>query len=515
MGRRVNYGGLVIAGIGFFLTRFTVSLAISGGPVQFLLSGIVPLALGLGLAAFGVALAVADVDARLVRTTAVWCVVGTGGMLVLVVLTILGDPEMSSALETIRAQAHFSTFLIGGSVGGTFTGLYAARNRRQRTTVQREANRLVVLNRILRHEVLNALTPIRGFGALDGGDHPEARQVIEDRTDDIEATIEEISYLTKRAGHEGPVGVPVDLAATIDESVATVTERHDAVTVETPIVPDDVQVAANDRLEDVLTQLLENAIVHGGDETPAVEVAVSRRQVEVSVIDEGDGLPESQRRLLETGDIGEYDDPRVGYGLNVVRLLIESYGGTIETDRADGETRITVVLSRVNDGGPGVEASTSSLTGIRPDVPNLVVTLVASLLAGVVYGLVAESMGGSVAGIGVFYGNPEPVVGWLTHEFHSVVFGFVFAGLVSLVPREYGDRTLTNVAVATGWGLAVWIGAAGIVAPIWLRLLGIGAPLPNLTVPMLLNHLAWGVSLGLFATWGQRYLAPWLSAFRE
>ena len=92
MGRRVNFSGLVIAGIGFFLTRFTVSLAISGGPVQFLLSGIVPLALGLGLAAFGVALTVADVEARLVRTTAAWCVAGTGGMLVLVVLTILGDP---------------------------------------------------------------------------------------------------------------------------------------------------------------------------------------------------------------------------------------------------------------------------------------------------------------------------------------------------------------------------------------------------------------------------------------
>ena len=514
MGRRVNFSGLVIAGIGFFLTRFTVSLAISGGPVQFLLSGIVPLALGLGLAAFGVALTVADVEARLVRTTAAWCVAGTGGMLVLVVLTILGDPEMSSALETIRAQAHFSTFLIGGSVGGTFTGLYAARNRRQRTTVQREANRLVVLNRILRHEVLNALTPIRGFGALDGGDHPEARQVIEDRADDIEATVEEISYLTKRAGHEGPVGVPVDLATTIDESVATVTERH-AVTVETPVVPDHVRVAANDRLTDVVTQLLENAVVHGGDETPALEVSASQRQVRVRVIDEGDGLPESQRRLLETGDIEEYDDPRVGYGLNVVRLLIESYGGAIETDRTDGETRITVVLPRVNDGGPGVEASTSSLAGIRPDVPNLVVTLIASLLAGVAYGLVAESTGGSVAGIGVFYGNPEPVVGWLTHEFHSVVFGFVFAGLVSLVPREYGDRTLTNVAVATGWGLAVWIGAAGVVAPVWLRLLGIGAPLPNLTASLLLNHLAWGVSLGLFATWGQRYLTPWLSVIRE
>ena len=89
---RVNYGGLVIAGIGFFLTRFTVSLAVSGDPMAFYFTGVVPLALGLGLSAFGVALTVADVDAATVRTAARWCVVGLVTMLALVVLTLLGSP---------------------------------------------------------------------------------------------------------------------------------------------------------------------------------------------------------------------------------------------------------------------------------------------------------------------------------------------------------------------------------------------------------------------------------------
>ena len=80
MGKRINHGGLVVAGLGFFLTRFTVTLTLYENTVQFYLAGVVPLALGLALATFGVALAVADVDRAMVRTTAVWCVIGFATM---------------------------------------------------------------------------------------------------------------------------------------------------------------------------------------------------------------------------------------------------------------------------------------------------------------------------------------------------------------------------------------------------------------------------------------------------
>ena len=86
----MNYGGHVVAGVGFFLTRFTVTLAFYDEPLQFYLGGVVPLALDLGLAAFGMALAVGDVEASLAWTTARWCLIGAGTMLLLVVLTVLG-----------------------------------------------------------------------------------------------------------------------------------------------------------------------------------------------------------------------------------------------------------------------------------------------------------------------------------------------------------------------------------------------------------------------------------------
>ena len=515
---RVNYGGLVIAGIGFFLTRFTVTLAVYESPARFYLAGVVPLVLGLGLAAFGVALAVAGVEASLVRTAAVWCVAGTVAMLVLVVLTLLGstagglpDPE------AVRSRAYLSNFLIGGSVGGTLTGLYASRNRRQRAELRHQANRLEVLNRLLRHEVLNALTAIRGYAALGDGGTRDPRAVIEEYSTAIEGTIEEVKYLTRSARlSEGRDG-PTDLGRCLDRSLATVRGSHPDADVSVDAPPDPPAVLANDRLERAFTHLLENAIVHSPDEEPAVEVSVTTRTnaVRVSVRDHGPGLPERQQRVLETGEVTRYDDPRSGYGLNVVRLLVESYRGSIETDVGPDGSTVTVVLPRAEPGGAGLRSTRAGLAGVRPATPQLVVILGAAVAAGVVYGAVTELLGGSVGVIGVFYGVEDALVGWITHEFHSVVFGFVFAGIVSLAPERYRDRVTAYVGIGAGWGFVLWFVAAGVVSAVWLRLLGIPAPLPSLSPMLLVTHLVWGVSLGLLTALGYEHLTPRLVRLGE
>ena len=517
-GRRVNYGGLVIAGVGFFLTRFTVTLAVYESTTRFYLAGVVPLVLGLGLAAFGVALAVADVDPGLARTTAAWCVAGTGAMLVLVVLTLLGSTAGGLPdLATVRSQAYLSNFLIGGSVGGTLTGLYASRDRRQRAEIGHQANRLEVLNRLLRHEVLNALTAIRGYATLaDGGDR-EARAVIEEYSDAIERTIEEVKYLTRSARlSEGRHG-SVDLGGCLARSVETVGEAHPEATVSVD-APREVPAAiANDRLERVFTHLLENAVVYSTESEPTVEVSVRARAnvVRVSVHDRGPGLPERQQRLLETGEVTRYDDPRAGYGLNVVRLLVESYRGSIETDVGPDGSTVTVVLPRAETDGPGIRSARDGLAGVRPATPQLVVVLGAAVVAGVVYGILAELLGGSVSVIGVFYGVENALVGWITHEFHSVVFGFVFAGIVSLAPERYRNHPPAYAGIGAGWGLVLWFVAAGVVSAVWLRLLGIPAPLPSLSPMLLVTHLAWGVSLGLLAAFGYEHLTPRLAGVGE
>lgn len=195
--------------------------------------------------------------------------------------------------------------------------------------------------------------------------------------------------------------------------------------------------------------------------------------------------------------------------MNVVRLLVEDYGGAIETDVGDTGTTITVDLPRTGANGGGLQLSQSDLVGVRPDFPHLVVTLGAAVIAGVVYGVAAELLGGSVGFIGVYYGVQNTVVGWITHEFHSVVFAFMFASLVSFVRPHHRHWGPAYVAIGTAWGLVLWIVAAGFISPIWLQLLGIPAPIPSLSEMLLVAHLLWGSSLGALTALGYTYIVPW------
>ncbi|AEN05774.1 sensor histidine kinase KdpD [Halolamina sp.] len=507
-GRLINYSGFIIAGIGFFLTRFTVTLGITEDPVRFYLAGVVPLALGLGLAAFGVALAVADIEASYVRTTALWCVAGLGTMAVLVVLTLAGSTASPADATTISSQTTLSNFLIGGSVGGTLTGLYAARNGRQRKKLQQQTNRIVTLNRILRHNVLNSVAAIRGYTQLNQTEHPDAMTVIEDRAGIIQDTIEEVGYLTRSTHGDASAGSPVDLAAALTDGIETVTAQYPEADIAVGPIPDAVAVRANERLSDVFVNLLENAVLYGAETTARVAVTTTASTVRISISNDGPGLPESQQNLLETGDIGDFDDPTTGFGLNIVRLLIESYNGTIETAVGDGTTMVSVILPRDATTTQEWKPSRLDLAGVRPAVPHLLVVTVAALLAGVTYGIVSELLGGSVSAIGVFYGIENSLVGWLTHEFHSVVFGFVYVGFLSVALETYRNTLSTYVAVGLAWSVTLWLLAAGVVAPIWLRLLEIPVPIPNLSVPILISHLVWGLSLSLLTAWGYASLIP-------
>jgi len=517
MDTRLNYSGLVVAGVGFFLTRFTVVLAVDQSPARFYLSGVVPLVLGLGLSAFGVALTVADVDRVLVRTTAVWCLLGTGGMLALVVLTLLGSaPEGTTGAAALQSQTYLSNFLIAGSVGGTLTGLYASRNRRQRVHLRRQATRFEVLNQLLRHEVLNGLTAIRGYAALREASDRDAEQVVADRSDGIEETIEEVGYLTQSAEPGDTALGPVSVRSHVAESVDSIRERYPEATIAVDDAVDAPEALANERLGYVFTHLVENAVVHTPTGTPVeVSVTATADTVSVAVSDRGPGLPERERRLLEAGDVEEGNGPRSGFGLYFVRFLVASYGGSIDTDVGQDGSTIRVVLSRADGKSSGLGRPATEPTAVGPATPHLAVVVGAALAAGVVYGVAAEQVGGSVGIIGALYGAEDEVVGWITHQFHSVVFGFVFAGLVTFVPGRYRDSLPAYVLVGTGWGLVLWFVAAGFVSAVWFRLLGIPADIPSLSMVTLVAHLAWGPSLGVLTALGYRHLSPRLARVRD
>jgi hypothetical protein len=162
--QQVKYGGLAVAGVGFLLSRATLLVVADpgGSLVTFLTTGFVPLTLGLALTAFGVSLAVSTFEPWYVNVVALWTLIGTAGMGLVTALSLVNPMLAADAMfATGRSSPLVANTLIGGAVGGTLVGVRSAQNRRQRRALARQSDQVVVLDRILRDEVLNAVTAIR------------------------------------------------------------------------------------------------------------------------------------------------------------------------------------------------------------------------------------------------------------------------------------------------------------------------------------------------------------------
>jgi two-component system OmpR family sensor kinase len=486
----LSASGLVIALVGFALTRFTVTLAATESTVEFLFAGIVPLVVGLALTVVGVMLAVGAYETEFVRTTAAWCVVGTSAMLVLVVLTLLGSGMTLTDPATVREQTYLSTFLIGGAVGGTLTGVYAARNRRTQRTLRQQANRLTLLNRLLRDRVINSATVIKGHHDILQAEHDDhSVETVGRKADEIIETVEDVKYLSKTAADQ-QLGT-VDLVDAVEAEVEELRARYPDAEYDV-VVDGEANIQANARVREVLAQLFENAVRHSDAETPCLGVAVetSRNAVVLRVSDNGPGLPDAQRALLERGEIAEFDDPTTGFGLNIVRLLAESFDAEIRTAVGDGGSTVELTFHRAHPTQP----KTVPTPAVVPSRAALAVGV--GLVAGVAMSTAMAAFDGDFLAIGSLYGIENPVVAHVTHEFHSVVFALVYAGVLSVAPLRYAADARGQVLIAAGFGLSLWLFAAGLVMPVWLELVGVPTPIPNLTIPSLIGHLVWGLTTG-------------------
>ncbi|WP_396610994.1 ATP-binding protein [Haloferax sp. S1W] len=492
----VKYGGFVVAAIGFLGTRYTVleSIDAQATLVEFLVGQAAFLVLGLGLTVFGIGLAVSSYDETFVNTVATWSVLGTLSMVLVLLLTLTGTGD-AERLSTLTRSALVANVIIGGSVGGVLTGIRTAMNKQQRRELSKQADRLTVLNRILRHEVLNKVNVIRGYADLDVDQRradTSNLQVIQRNADRIDTSISELRAIVGPAD-EDPVSTRVypKLRAAITEvrtsyPNANITLEGDAST--------ETRVMADAHLDTAFRHLLENAIVHANVDDPTVSVRVTARRthVDIDIADEGPGIPENVSAVVEDRELPEYDDPTTGFGLTLVRLLVvDKYDGLISVDSDDDGSCVTVSLARHTEDVLGNDSE----YGIPPRI--LGVTAVAAIASGVAMGATSQVLTGSLAIIGALYGVMNAGVGWVTHIFHSVVFGLLFAvAICHRNPWNAARRPMRSTVLGVLYGVLLWLFAAGVVMPLWLRSVGISASVPTLTVPGLVAHVVWGAIFG-------------------
>jgi len=244
-------------------------------------------------------------------------------------------------------EFHHWHFMTAGSmtVGGTagfLLGVYDERSRRRRESLLVERKRveakqakLTLLNRVLRHNILNAMNVIRGRAEMhtertDGDGHREL-DVIVTRSDDIVDLIEKVHTFIERVSNDGdPDLKPIDLAAVLEDEIENTRRAYPQAEVSAD-VPTDVRVLADEMLAEAFENLVMNAVEHNDKEKPVVTVSIEDQEdaTVVSVVDNGPGIPDDEKESLFEWNPEVTSRPAMGVGLSLVETLIDQYGGSI------------------------------------------------------------------------------------------------------------------------------------------------------------------------------------------
>ncbi|AZH26077.1 PAS domain S-box protein [Haloplanus aerogenes] len=231
---------------------------------------------------------------------------------------------------------------------------YALSSVERDRELQRERNRLEFMNRLLRHNLLNSLNVVDArLEMLDGrvdfevSDH---LQTAIDRTNEMSEFVEMVREVTNVIGSsdEQELG-PVDIEDVVTSHVERTRDSYPAAEIHLDPVPE-VDIVADDLIGEVLDNVLVNAVQHNPDPAPTVwvEVTTDDDEVVVTVADDGPGIPDDEKADIFGRDAKTFDDPSAGFGLYLVKEILDSYGGriTVEDNQPQG-SRFRLVFQRV------------------------------------------------------------------------------------------------------------------------------------------------------------------------
>ncbi|MFW6317014.1 MAG: PAS domain-containing protein [Halorubrum sp.] len=232
------------------------------------------------------------------------------------------------------------------------------------TDSENRARQLSVVDRVLQHNLRNALTVIRGRAkqiaeaapdgdsALDGDEAARLAAYVVSRADDLLTTSEKAHHITEILS-DAPETEPVDVGRSVEEVASSLAAEFPAARIATSTPRAGAAVASATRwLDRALTELIRNAVVHHDRDRPSVDVAVETTPdaVTVRIADDGPGLSDMNRDVLETGRAVDALYHGSGLGLWLVYWVLEQSGGsaTVEDVEPRG-TAVTVTLARTTE----------------------------------------------------------------------------------------------------------------------------------------------------------------------
>lgn len=208
------------------------------------------------------------------------------------------------------------------------------------TRAHQYERQLRVMNRVLRHDLRNEMNVILGHVELlaeeDDVGHLET---IEDRARSL-VELGEKARDVDRALSRSSDRQPTGLSAMVREEVTALSEQATDVEIETSIEPD-VRVLGDTSLRSAVRNAIENAIEHNDAADPRVTVELwsDDEIASLSIADNGPGLPETERRVLNAGMETPLEHTS-GLGLWLIVWTVEAIGGRVEFDSTDEGTEV-------------------------------------------------------------------------------------------------------------------------------------------------------------------------------
>ena len=247
------------------------------------------------------------------------------------------------------------------------TGMLTSRAK-QVEVLKREAERERIHSNLLRavsHDIRTPLTSI--VGATNVLLEQESTLTAEQRKQLLQCTNEDAEWLIRivenllsitriNNSEEARVKKAPEAAEEVIEGAVAKTHKHYPDVDIRVTLPDELMLVPMDPLliEQVLVNLMENAVIHG--ETHRIDVMLRREgdNAVFEVSDDGKGIPLSLLPRLFDGaarsDRRSDGKRSMGIGLSVCRTVVQAHGGTIRGDnKREGGACFTVTLPMKGD----------------------------------------------------------------------------------------------------------------------------------------------------------------------
>ncbi|MCU4751670.1 PAS domain S-box protein [Halobacteria archaeon AArc-curdl1] len=222
------------------------------------------------------------------------------------------------------------------------------------TEQKQRQKRVEILNRVLRHDLRNGMNIINGCAemladAVEDTEKETFAVAIQERAGELISLAEKTRAVERTLDHENTTTGPLDVIETTEDAIDRLEREYPTAQLSYSL-PDRLYVRANDLLEDAIFHVLENAAEHNDRCEPQIDVSVETSEnddesVIISITDDGPGLPEEERALLQEEQEITQLRHASGLGLWLVNWVVTQSGGHLTFH--DRDPRGTVVALEI------------------------------------------------------------------------------------------------------------------------------------------------------------------------